>query len=55
MCPVDDCSENDLEVVMDPFLSHYPGTSGSVYLKGNICGPDMFEIYHTGKREVLYL
>ncbi|XP_007429246.2 leucine-rich repeats and immunoglobulin-like domains protein 3, partial [Python bivittatus] len=48
ICHTDNCSENDLEAVTDPFLCHYLGTSGSLYLKGNICGPDMFEVYHTG-------
>ncbi|XP_003221313.2 leucine-rich repeats and immunoglobulin-like domains protein 3 [Anolis carolinensis] len=48
ICHMDNCSENDLEAVTDPFLCHYLGMSGSIYLKGNICGPDVFEVYHTG-------
>nr|XP_028601906.1 leucine-rich repeats and immunoglobulin-like domains protein 3 [Podarcis muralis] len=48
ICHTDNCSENDLEAVTDPFLCHYLGTSGSIYLKSNICGPDMFDVYHTG-------
>ncbi|XP_066490086.1 leucine-rich repeats and immunoglobulin-like domains protein 3 isoform X2 [Tiliqua scincoides] len=48
ICHIDNCSENDLEAVTDPFLCHYLGTSGSLYLKGNICGPDVFEVYHSG-------
>ncbi|KAF7246498.1 Leucine-rich repeats and immunoglobulin-like domains protein 3 [Varanus komodoensis] len=48
ICHMDNCSENDLEAVTDPFLCHYLGPSGSMYLKGNICSPDMFEVYHTG-------
>nr|XP_020651203.1 leucine-rich repeats and immunoglobulin-like domains protein 3 [Pogona vitticeps] len=48
MCHVDNCSENDLEAVADPFLCHYLGTSGSIYLKGNMCGPDVFEVYSAG-------
>uniref|UniRef100_A0A8D0CBH5 Leucine rich repeats and immunoglobulin like domains 3 n=1 Tax=Salvator merianae TaxID=96440 RepID=A0A8D0CBH5_SALMN len=48
ICHVDNCSENDLEAVTDSFLSHYMGTSGNIYLKGNTPGPDMFEVCHTG-------
>ncbi|CAI5785511.1 leucine-rich repeats and immunoglobulin-like domains protein 3 [Podarcis lilfordi] len=48
ICHTDNCSENDLEAVTDPFLCHYLGTSGSIYLKSNICGPDMFDVYHAG-------
>ncbi|ETE57888.1 Leucine-rich repeats and immunoglobulin-like domains protein 3, partial [Ophiophagus hannah] len=47
-CHTDSCSENDLEAVMDPFLCHYLGTSGSLHLKENLCSPEMFETYHTG-------
>ncbi|XP_054844418.1 leucine-rich repeats and immunoglobulin-like domains protein 3 isoform X2 [Eublepharis macularius] len=47
ICHMDNCSENDMEAVTDPFLCHYLGSSGSVYLKENICGPDVFEVYHT--------
>ncbi|KAJ6653628.1 hypothetical protein lerEdw1_009004 [Lerista edwardsae] len=48
ICHIDNCSENDLEGGTDPFLCHYLGTPGSLYLKGNICSPDVFEVYHSG-------
>ncbi|XP_034626105.1 leucine-rich repeats and immunoglobulin-like domains protein 3 isoform X1 [Trachemys scripta elegans] len=47
ICHLDNGSETDLEVVTDPFLCHYLGTSGTVYLKGNAYGSDAFEAYHT--------
>lgn len=45
---MDNCSESDLEGLMDPFLCHYLGSPGSLYLKGNVCSPDVFEVYHAG-------
>ncbi|KAG6927199.1 leucine rich repeats and immunoglobulin like domains 3 [Chelydra serpentina] len=47
ICHLDNGSETDVEVVTDPFLCHYLGTSGTVYLKGNAYGSDAFETYHT--------
>ncbi|XP_074922110.1 leucine-rich repeats and immunoglobulin-like domains protein 3 isoform X3 [Chelonoidis abingdonii] len=47
ICHLDNGSETDLEVITDPFLCHYLGTTGTVYLKGNAYGSDTFEAYHT--------
>ncbi|XP_077194774.1 leucine-rich repeats and immunoglobulin-like domains protein 3 [Paroedura picta] len=47
ICQIDNHSETDLEAVIDPLLCHYLGTSGSGHLKGNICGPDVYEVYRT--------
>lgn len=33
---------------MDPFLCPFLGSSGPVYLKGNVYSSDPFEAYHTG-------
>lgn len=38
-----------MEGVADPFLCHYLGTSGTLYLKGNNYGSDAFEAYSTSK------
>ncbi|XP_038596107.1 leucine-rich repeats and immunoglobulin-like domains protein 3 [Tachyglossus aculeatus] len=47
-CHIDTSSETDVEAVPDPFLCHYVGSSGPVYLKGNAYGPDVFEACHAG-------
>lgn len=38
-----------MESVADPFLCHYLGTSGTLYLKGNTYSSDAFEAYSTSK------
>lgn len=47
----------DLDGVADPFLCHYLGTSGTLYLKGNAYSSDAFEAYSASKLvgEVLVL
>lgn len=40
-----------MEGVADPFLCHYLGTSGTLYLKGNTCGSEAFEACSTSKLE----
>lgn len=47
-CHIDNSSEADVELVTDPFLCPFLGSSGPVYLKGNVYGSDPFEAYHTG-------
>ncbi|KFO24516.1 Leucine-rich repeats and immunoglobulin-like domains protein 3 [Fukomys damarensis] len=47
-CVIDNSSEPDVEAATDPFLCPFLGSSGPVYLKGNMYGPDPFEAYHTG-------
>ncbi|KAM8971966.1 leucine-rich repeats and immunoglobulin-like domains protein 3 [Pelodytes ibericus] len=47
-CHLDNESEADLEVGTDPFLFHYLGAPGPLYLKGNIYEPDACEAYHSG-------
>ncbi|ELV09223.1 Leucine-rich repeats and immunoglobulin-like domains protein 3 [Tupaia chinensis] len=47
-CHIDNSSETDVEAATDPFLCPFLGTSGPVYLKGNLYGSDPFEAYHTG-------
>ncbi|XP_040493141.1 leucine-rich repeats and immunoglobulin-like domains protein 3 isoform X1 [Ursus maritimus] len=47
-CHIDNSSEADVEVATDPFLCPFLGSSGPVYLKGNVYGSDPFEAYHTG-------
>ncbi|KAI1239322.1 Leucine-rich repeats and immunoglobulin-like domains protein 3 [Lamprotornis superbus] len=49
ICHLDNSSETDLEGVADPFLCHYLGTSGTLYLKGNAYNSDGFEAYSTSK------
>ncbi|XP_064511886.1 leucine-rich repeats and immunoglobulin-like domains protein 3 isoform X1 [Pseudopipra pipra] len=48
ICHLDNSSETDLEGVADPFLCHYLGTSGTLYLKGNTYSSDAFEAYNAG-------
>ncbi|GAB1295633.1 Leucine-rich repeats and immunoglobulin-like domains protein 3 [Apodemus speciosus] len=43
----DDSSEPDVEAP-DPFLCPFVGAAGPVYLKGNLYGPDPFEVYLPG-------
>lgn len=38
-----------MEGVADPFLCHYLGTSGTLYLKGSTYSSDAFESYSTSK------
>ncbi|KAM6093851.1 leucine-rich repeats and immunoglobulin-like domains protein 3 [Chlamydotis macqueenii] len=45
ICHLDNGSETDLEGVADPFLCHYLGTSGTLYLKGNTYNSEAFEAY----------
>lgn len=40
-----------MEGVADPFLCHYLGTSGTLYLKGNTYGSEAFEACSTSKLE----
>ncbi|KAF7475063.1 Hypothetical predicted protein [Marmota monax] len=47
-CHIDNSSEADVEAATDPFLCPFLGSSGPVYLKGNVYGPDPFEAYHAG-------
>ncbi|MBZ3871339.1 Leucine-rich repeats and immunoglobulin-like domains protein 3 [Sciurus carolinensis] len=47
-CHIDNSSEADVEAATDPFLCPFLGSSGPVYLKGNMYGPDPFEAYHAG-------
>uniref|UniRef100_A0A8C5V511 Leucine rich repeats and immunoglobulin like domains 3 n=1 Tax=Microcebus murinus TaxID=30608 RepID=A0A8C5V511_MICMU len=47
-CHIDNSSEADVEAVTDLFLCPFLGSSGPVYLKGNVYGSDPFEAYHTG-------
>uniref|UniRef100_A0A8D2QEU2 Ig-like domain-containing protein n=1 Tax=Zonotrichia albicollis TaxID=44394 RepID=A0A8D2QEU2_ZONAL len=47
ICHLDNSSETDLEGVADPFLCHYLGTSGTLYLKGSAYSSDAFETYGT--------
>ncbi|XP_023557481.1 leucine-rich repeats and immunoglobulin-like domains protein 3 isoform X4 [Octodon degus] len=47
-CNIDNSSEADVEAATDPFLCPFLGSSGPVYLKGGVYGPDPFEAYHTG-------
>ncbi|XP_021097076.1 leucine-rich repeats and immunoglobulin-like domains protein 3 isoform X2 [Heterocephalus glaber] len=47
-CVIDNSSEADVEAATDPFLCPFLGSSGPVYLKGNMYGPDPFEAYHAG-------
>lgn len=49
ICHLDNSSETDLEGVADPFLCHYLGTSGTLYLKGSTYSSDTFEAYSTSK------
>ncbi|NXA16475.1 LRIG3 protein, partial [Sapayoa aenigma] len=49
ICHIDNSSETDLEGIADPFLCHYLGTSGTLYLKGNTYGSDTFEAYNASK------
>lgn len=41
-----------MEGVADPFLCHYLGTSGTLYLKGNTYGSEAFEAYSASKLRV---
>lgn len=43
ICHLDNGSETDLDGVADPFLCHYLGTSGTMYLKGNTYSSETFE------------
>ncbi|OXB72515.1 UNVERIFIED_CONTAM: hypothetical protein H355_008211 [Colinus virginianus] len=43
----DNSSETDLEGVADPFLCHYLGTSGTMYLKGNTYSSETFDACST--------
>uniref|UniRef100_F7HSZ8 Leucine rich repeats and immunoglobulin like domains 3 n=1 Tax=Macaca mulatta TaxID=9544 RepID=F7HSZ8_MACMU len=47
-CHIDNSSEADVEAATDPFLCPFLGSTGPVYLKGNLYGSDPFETYHTG-------
>nr|XP_045221466.1 leucine-rich repeats and immunoglobulin-like domains protein 3 isoform X2 [Macaca fascicularis] len=47
-CHIDNSSEADMEAATDPFLCPFLGSTGPVYLKGNLYGSDPFETYHTG-------
>uniref|UniRef100_A0A8B9VHI8 Leucine rich repeats and immunoglobulin like domains 3 n=1 Tax=Anas zonorhyncha TaxID=75864 RepID=A0A8B9VHI8_9AVES len=47
ICHLDNGSETDMEGVADPFLCHYLGTSGTLYLKGNTYGSEAFEACST--------
>ncbi|XP_044533684.1 leucine-rich repeats and immunoglobulin-like domains protein 3 [Gracilinanus agilis] len=47
-CHMDNSSETDLDGVTDPFLCHYLGTTGTVYLKGTVYGSDSFDTYRPG-------
>jgi hypothetical protein len=47
-CHIDNNSETDVEAATDPFLCPFLGSSGPVYLKGNVYTSDSFEAYHTG-------
>ncbi|XP_007948257.1 leucine-rich repeats and immunoglobulin-like domains protein 3 [Orycteropus afer afer] len=47
-CHIDNSSEADMEAASDPFFCPFLGSSGPVYLKGNVCGSDPFEAYHAG-------
>ncbi|KAM9674238.1 leucine-rich repeats and immunoglobulin-like domains protein 3 isoform 2-T2 [Trichechus inunguis] len=47
-CHIDNSSEADVEAATDPFFCPFLGSSGPVYLKGNVYGSDPFEAYHTG-------
>ncbi|XP_037703140.1 leucine-rich repeats and immunoglobulin-like domains protein 3 isoform X2 [Choloepus didactylus] len=47
-CLIDNSSEADVEAATDPFFCPFLGSSGPVYLKGNVYGSDPFEAYHTG-------
>uniref|UniRef100_A0A2K6U1U6 Leucine rich repeats and immunoglobulin like domains 3 n=3 Tax=Saimiri boliviensis TaxID=27679 RepID=A0A2K6U1U6_SAIBB len=48
-CHIDNSSEADVEAATtDPFLCPFLGTTGPVYLKGNVYGSDPFEVYYTG-------
>uniref|UniRef100_A0A8C2VMP6 Leucine rich repeats and immunoglobulin like domains 3 n=2 Tax=Chinchilla lanigera TaxID=34839 RepID=A0A8C2VMP6_CHILA len=47
-CHIDNSSEAEVEAATDPFLCPFLGSSGPVYLKGNVYGPDPFEAYHPG-------
>ncbi|XP_045409429.1 leucine-rich repeats and immunoglobulin-like domains protein 3 isoform X2 [Lemur catta] len=47
-CHIDNSSEADVEAATDLFLCPFLGSSGPVYLKGNVYGSDPFEAYHTG-------
>lgn len=47
-CHFDDSSEADVEAAPDPFLCPFVSSSGPVYLKGNLYGPDPFEVYLPG-------
>ncbi|XP_021240711.1 leucine-rich repeats and immunoglobulin-like domains protein 3 isoform X2 [Numida meleagris] len=47
ICHLDNGSETDLEGAADPFLCHYLGTSGTVYLKGSTYSSETFEACST--------
>ncbi|XP_049739694.1 leucine-rich repeats and immunoglobulin-like domains protein 3 isoform X2 [Elephas maximus indicus] len=47
-CHIDNSSEADVEAATDPFFCPFLGSSGPVYLKGNVYGSDPFEAYHAG-------
>nr|XP_009002377.3 leucine-rich repeats and immunoglobulin-like domains protein 3 isoform X2 [Callithrix jacchus] len=48
-CHIDNSSEADVEAATtDPFLCPFLGSTGPVYLKGNVYGSDPFEMYYTG-------
>ncbi|XP_037597177.1 leucine-rich repeats and immunoglobulin-like domains protein 3 isoform X3 [Cebus imitator] len=48
-CHIDNSSEADMEAATtDPFLCPFLGSTGPVYLKGNVYGSDPFEMYYTG-------
>ncbi|XP_032029093.1 leucine-rich repeats and immunoglobulin-like domains protein 3 [Hylobates moloch] len=47
-CHIDNSSEADVEAATDLFLCPFLGSTGPVYLKGNVYGSDPFETYHTG-------
>lgn len=47
-CHIDNSSEADVEATPDPFLCPFVGSTGPVYLKGNVYGPDPFEVYLPG-------
>ncbi|XP_054300318.1 leucine-rich repeats and immunoglobulin-like domains protein 3 isoform X3 [Pongo pygmaeus] len=47
-CHIDNSSEADVEAATDLFLCPFLGSTGPMYLKGNVYGSDPFETYHTG-------
>ncbi|NP_796126.4 leucine-rich repeats and immunoglobulin-like domains protein 3 precursor [Mus musculus] len=47
-CHFDDSSEADVEAASDPFLCPFVGSTGPVYLQGNLYSPDPFEVYLPG-------